>query len=200
MDSIRTVVFMADQRGVGEDLYRCKETGKVYIRQECDEEYVRWLTSNKWIGGYEADCPMREGLELRIAGNDGSPLFRESIVKVPGYSDTVAEKIAPFSWDVISALADEQAKKLGLRSYYEWKEWLLKSANDFGFTGENDSWLYGSTKRGEVEKVEKLSYLGKTVWATAEEETHTVCGKRWTRYEIRSADLMSIEDLCGFLF
>lgn len=49
MDSIRTVVFMADQRGVGEDLYRCKETGKVYIRQECDEEYVRWLTSNKWI-------------------------------------------------------------------------------------------------------------------------------------------------------
>ena len=50
MDSIRTVVFMADQRGVGEDLYRCKETGKVYIRQECDEEYVRWLTSYKWIG------------------------------------------------------------------------------------------------------------------------------------------------------
>ena len=48
MDNIRTVVFMADQRGVGEDLYRCKETGKVYIRQECDEEYVRWFTSEKW--------------------------------------------------------------------------------------------------------------------------------------------------------
>lgn len=92
MDSIRTVVFMADQRGVGEDLYRCKETGKVYIRQECDEEYVRWFTSEKWRGGYEASCPMREGLELRIVDKDGSLLFRESIVKAPGYSDTVAEK------------------------------------------------------------------------------------------------------------
>ena len=117
MDSIRTVVFMADQRGVGEDLYRCKETGKVYIRQECDEEYVRWLTSNKWIGGYEASCPMREGLELHIVGKDGSPLFRESIVKAPGYSDTVAEKIAPFSWEAIGAMAGEQAMKLRLRDY-----------------------------------------------------------------------------------
>lgn len=141
MDNIRTVVFMVDQRGVGEDLYRCKETGKVYIRQECDEEYVRWFTSEKWRGGYEASCPMREGLELRIVGKDGSPLFRESIVKAPGYSDTVAEKIAPFSWEIIRALAAEQAQKLGLRSYDEWKDWLLKSAEEIGFDGEKDSLL-----------------------------------------------------------
>lgn len=200
MNNIRTVVFMADQRGVGEDLYRCKETGSVYIRQECDEEYVRWLTSSKWAGGYEADCPMREGLELHIVGKDGSPLFRESIVKAPGYSDTVAEKIAPFSWEIIRALADEQAKKLGLRGYCEWKEWLLRSSDDAGFDGENDDWLYWKVERGKVEKVTKLFYLGKTVWLTAQNETHTICGKRWTRYEIRSADLMEVEYLCGFIF
>ena len=200
MDNIRTVVFMADQRGVGEDLYRCKETGSVYIRQECDEEYIRWLTSSKWAGGYEADCPMREGLELRIVGKDGSPLFRESIVKAPGYSDTVAEKIAPFSWEIIRALADEQAKKLGLRGYYEWKEWLLKPAEEIGFDGEKDTWLYVKVKRGPVEKIAKLSYLGKTAWLTVQNEMHTVCKKRWTRYEIRPADLMAVEYLCGFTF
>lgn len=97
---------------------------------------MRWLTSNKWIGGYEASCPMREGLELHIVGKDGSPLFRESIVKAPGYSDTVAEKIAPFSWEAIGAMAGEQAMKLRLRDYYGWKEWLLKSADEVGFTGE----------------------------------------------------------------
>ena len=200
MDNIRTVVFMADQRGVGEDLYRCKETGKVYIRQECDEEYVRWFTSEKWRGGYEASCPMREGLELRIVGKDGWPLFRESIVKAPGYSDTVAEKIAPFGWEIIRALAAEQAQKLGLRSYDEWKDWLLKSAEEIGFDGEKDTWLYAKVERGPVEKITKLSYLGKTVWLTAQNETHTVCGKRWTSYEICSADLMTVEELCGFTF
>lgn len=200
MDSIRTVVFMADQRGVGEDLYRCKETGKVYIRQECDEKYVRWLTSEKWRGGYEASCPMREGLELHIVGKDGSPLFRESIVKAPGYSDTVAEKIAPFSWEAIREMADEQAKKLGLRDYYEWKDWLLKSAEEIGFDGEKDTWLYAKVEHGPVEKIAKLSYLGKTVWLTAQNETHTACGKRWTCYEIYSADLITVEELCGFTF
>ncbi len=200
MDSIRTVVFMADQRGVGEDLYRCKETGKVYIRQECDEEYVRWFTSEKWRGGYEASCPMREGLELRIVDKDGSLLFRESIVKAPGYSDTVAEKIAPFSWEAIRAMAAEQAQKLGLRDYYEWRDWLLKSAEEIGFDGEKDTWLYAKVERDPVEQIAKLSYLGKTVWLTAQNETHTVCGKQWTSYEIRSADLMTIEDLCGFIF
>ena len=200
MDNVRTVMFMADQRGVGEDLYRCKETGKVYIRQECDDEHVRWLTSCKWTGGYEADCPMREGLELQIVDKSGALLHRESIIKVPGYSDTVAEKIAPFSWEAIRALSDEQAKKLGLRSYYEWKEWLLSPANDMGFTGEADTWLYGRVERGNVEKIAKLTYLGKTVWATAQDEVHTVCKKRWTSYEIRSADLMEVEDLCGFKF
>lgn len=200
MDSIRTVVFMADQRGVGEDLYRCKETGKVYIRQECDGEYVCWFTSEKWRGGYEASCPMREGLELRIVGKDESPLFRESIAKAPGYSDTVAEKTAPFSWEAIRVLADEQTQKLGLCGYYEWKEWLLKSAEETGFDGEKDTWLYAKVERDPVEKIAKLSYLGKTVWLTARNEMHTACGKRWTRYEIRSSDLTEVEDLCGFTF
>lgn len=200
MDNIRTVTFIRDQRGVGEDLYRCKETGRVYIRQECDDEYVRWLTSSKWIGGFEADCPLREGLELRIVGKSGSPLFREFIVKTPGYSDTVAGKIAPFSWEAISELANEQAQRLRLRRYEDWKEWLMKSAKESRFTGERDTWLYAKAERDPLEKVAQLSYLGKTAWLTAQKETHTACEKRWTSYEIRSDDLMEVLDICGFSF
>ena len=199
MDSIRTVVFMADQRGVGEDLYRCKETGKVYIRQECDEEYAlaHLQQMDRRLRG---QLPYAGGPGLHIVGKDGSPLFRESIVKAPGYSDTVAEKIAPFSWEAIGAMAGEQAMKLRLRDYYGWKEWLLKSADEVGFTGENDTWLYAKVERGPVEKVAKLSFLGKTVWLACQTERHTDCGKRWISYEIRSEDLMAVEAMCGFDF
>ena len=33
-NQVRTVTFMGDQRGLCEDLYRCKETGRVYITSQ----------------------------------------------------------------------------------------------------------------------------------------------------------------------
>lgn len=200
LNSVRTVLFLNDQRGLGEDLYRCRETGKVYIRQECDDNYVRWFTSSKWIGGYEADCPLREGLELRIVGKDKSPLFLETLSSIPGYADTVAKKIAPFSWEAVKNLSAERAKELGLQGYDDWKNWLLKSASEFEFSGENDNWLYGKSEREPIKKIEKLRYLGKVAWLTSQSEAHSVCNKKWTRFEIRSEDLITVEDLCGFSF
>lgn len=200
MDNIRTVVFVSDQRGLGEDLYRCKENGKVYIRQECDEECVRWLTSNKWIEGYEASCPMREGLEFRIVSEDGTLLFCERVIRADGYVDTVANKIAPFSWEAIDMLAKENSRILHLHGYYEWKDWLLKSAEEIGFEGEDDAWLYAKVERGPVKKIAKLSLLGKIVWLTCRSESHTGCEKQWNCYEIRSSDMMTVEEICGFDF
>src|SRR5699024_3103373 len=103
-------------------------------------------------------------------------------------------------WEAISSLEDEQTKKLGLHGYYEWKDWLMKSANDMGFAGDENIWLYTRIECSNVEKFSKLSYLGKTVWLTAQKEKHIVCEKQWTCYEIRSADLMKTEALCGFMF
>lgn len=113
MENVRTVVLMGEQRGSGEDLFRCKETGKVYIRQECDDDHVRWLTSSKWSGGYEADCPMKEGLEIRISDKAGNVLFVEKIVKEEGYDWTVAKKEAPFSWNAILQAANEIERSSG---------------------------------------------------------------------------------------
>lgn len=200
MENVRTVMFIGEQRGSGEDLFRCKETGKVYIRQECDNEYVRWLTSSKWYGGYEADCPMKEGLEIRISDKAGNTLFTEKIVKAVGYDWTVAKKEAQFSWEAISSIAFEVAREYGLRSYDEWEEWLLEDAKDAGFTGERDTWLYANVEYGKTEKIEKFAVLGKTVYAVKEGASHSVCGKRWTRYEIQSKDMMETLDLCGFTF
>lgn len=77
---VRIVSFMGDQRGLCEDLYRCKETGRVFIRQECDDTHVRWLTASKWREGYEADCHLREGLTLRAVDKSSSrPKLAEGV-------------------------------------------------------------------------------------------------------------------------
>ena len=158
------------------------------------------MRSNKWVGGYEASCPMREGLELRIVDNEGAELFYEHIVKAPGYSDTVAKKIAPFSWEAIGRLAKEQAERLHLRGYYEWKEWLVGHADEADLSRDIDDWIYTRTDRGAVEKIAKLSFLGKSVWLTRQVGFSKDCKKRWSSYEIRSKDLTSVEDVCGFDF
>lgn len=36
-----TVTFMADQRGLGEDLYYCKDTGDVYIRKARNDAHLQ---------------------------------------------------------------------------------------------------------------------------------------------------------------
>lgn len=200
MDNVRTVTFMASQRGVCEDLYRCEETGKVYIRQTCDEDYVRWLTSSKWTGGYEADCPMREGLMIHIVDKAGNLLFQEHISKVDGYSWTVAEKVGPFSWEAISSISDGIAKKYRLRSYEEWEAWLIANKKNDGFIGERDTWLYANVEYGKTKKIAQFNVLGKTVYATVESAVHGICGKRWTQYELRSKDMLDTLDLCGFQF
>lgn len=200
MENVRTMTFMACQSGLAEDLYRCKETGRVYIRQTCNDEYVRWLTSSKLSGGYEAECSLREGLVLHIVDRNGAFLIRESIIKVKGYMYTVAEKIAPFSWEAIKAFADEQAEKHSLRDYEEWKAWLMADAEAARFVGDKDTWMYYHVEYGTTEKVARLDYLGKTAYATVTEATHTICGKKWKCYEIMSADMMDVEALCGYAF
>ena len=196
---VRTVVFIGDQRWNGEDLFRCKETGAVYVRQECDKEYVRWLTANKWTGGYEADCPMREGLELHIADKAGRLLYREPVVKVEGYMDTVARKIAPFSWEAIRTIAKEAAEKYKLQDDETWRTWLLADKPaDPGQYIEN--WLFGELKRGKPVKLERVSLLGKEVLLVAVDEEHLVCEKKWKTIEIRDKSLTECLGICGFDF
>ena len=116
-NDVRIVSFIGDQSGLCEDLYRCKETGRVFIRQECDDTHVRWLTASKWRGGYEADCHLREGLMLRAVDKSGNVLFEEVTFQEEGVTGTWAQKVGPFSWEPPKALAKEYEQRLDLRTY-----------------------------------------------------------------------------------
>lgn len=138
-NDVRAVSFMGDQRGLCEDLYRCKETGRVFIRQECDDAHVRWLTASKWQGGYEADCHLKEGLRLRVVDKKGTILFEETIIQEDGVTSTWAQKVGPFSWEPPNALAKEYEQRLNLRSYEARKAWLMAEAELSGFAGYADN-------------------------------------------------------------
>ncbi|MBE6954493.1 MAG: hypothetical protein E7449_01100 [Ruminococcaceae bacterium] len=191
----RTLKFYANQDA--EDLYRCIETGAVFVRQPCDNEHVRWLTSSKWSGGYEADCPLREGLVLRAIDRIGQPLFQETIIKVDGYMDTVAEKIAPFSYEAIRNLAKDIADRYKLTHYYDWKAWLMKDADAAGYNGYYENWIFDAEYE-KPEKIEKLNFLGETVWAVKQRATHCKCGNVWYNYEIRTVDMFDCLAICGY--
>lgn len=200
MDNLRTVVFMTDQRGNCEDLYRCKETGKVYIRQESgDDGHVRWLTSSRWHGGYEADCPMKEGLILRAVDKSGKVLFEERLIKEEGVTGTWAVKIGPFSWEAVNALAEEIAKQYGLRTYEEWKSWLLADMQaDSKIYPEN--WLFAMVDREPPIILARMDFLGVKAYAVYLWEKHTACGKSWNCFEIRDSALDTCLAICGYQY
>lgn len=192
----RTVTFMSSKRGTCEDLYRCQETGKVYIRQQCDEGHVRWLTTSK---DYEADSPMRKGIVIRAVDKADATLFVEEIVKDEGVDSTWAVKDGPFSWEAIEALAEEVRSQNDLTAYEEWKAWLLVDMPENAKVYP-DNWCFDMTDRGPVKKLARMDFLGVTVFATSQELKHSACGKSWVIYEIRDADLSSCLALCGFKY
>ena len=197
-NQVRTVTFMGDQRGLCEDLYRCKETGRVYIRKECDDSHVRWLTAIKWTGGYEADCHMRSGLAIRVCDKAGNVLFEESLFEQEGVTGTWAHKNGPFSWEAIAALAEECEKKFGLCTYEEWKGWLMADAKLCGFEGYSDNWLFAMAEREALKKISEVSFLGVTAYITVQEEKHKACGKSWLCYEVKDAGLDCTLAICGY--
>lgn len=189
-----TVRYFASQSA--EDLYRCAESGAVFVRQPCDDEYVRWLTSSKWQGGYEASFPLRDGVIIRAVDSVGNLLFCETVKKADGYADTVAEKTGPFSYEAIEALATDIAKRFNLASYYDWKNWLLKEAEAAGYDGYCDNWLYDAEYEALV-KIAKMDFLGVSVYVISQRAKHRKCGKAWTDYEIRTVDLSTCVAICG---
>lgn len=190
-----TVRYFASQSA--EDLYRCTESAAVFVRQPCDDKYVRWLTSSKWKGGYEASCSLREGIKLRVVDGAGNLLFCERVVKADGYMDTVAEKTGAFSREAITALTEDITKRFALASYDDWKGWLMKEAEAAGYEGYYDNWLYDNEYDALV-KIAKMDFLGVSVYATKQTARHCKCGKVWTEYEIRTADLSTCVAICGF--
>lgn len=170
---------------------------KVYCRQRCDQTHIRWLSTSKWAGGYEADCPIREGIQFLIVGAEGEPLYRETVVKEIGYSDTVAVKEFDFFDDWIKKLQQEIAEKNCLLSHANWRAYLCS------FLGANnreylDNWLYCNSVETDVELKDQSSYLGNNVSLIRRSYLHTPTGRRYSRYNLESSDLVSCYAICGY--
>lgn len=99
--NVRHATFYGSQRGVCEDLYRIRENGHVVVRQQMgrSDDRVRWLTASKWQGGYEADCPFKDGLMIQILDASGSVIAIESTYHTEWNGGGLADKELPFSWE-----------------------------------------------------------------------------------------------------
>ena len=82
-EDIRTVRFVGMQGT--DELFRCIENKKVYIRRRYEEQYAEWLTTTSWSGGYEPDCHIRSGVSFRLVDRKGNEVFTEKVEQIPGY-------------------------------------------------------------------------------------------------------------------
>lgn len=194
---IRTVHYIGTQSA--EDLYQCYENGRVYVRQPCGSGKVRWLSSVKWRGGYEADCPLKDGLTIRVVDKNLNTLFEETLTRVEG-CDTVAEKAYGFSYEELKKIAHRVSEQLNLRSYNDWKNWLIKDTGKFGYTGYADNWIFCEVNYERSETLFQYEYLGQTVYVTLEKATHKISGKTWSCIEIKDAYKSEVLELCGYQF
>lgn len=195
--NIRKVRYAGTQSA--EDLYRCVETGRVYARQICDKQHVRWLTTSRWSGGYEPSMPIKAGLVMQIVDNACTPLFDETIFRKDGYSDPVAEKKAPFWREAVKEQAKNLAENMNLSDHKQWWAWLMAEADALGYKGEPDNWLYCDTVSGDKAKtIGHVQILGESLCITSQTVLHTACGKSWEIIEIRYAGLNQIEEICGY--
>lgn len=197
-EDVRTVHFMSEQNA--EDLYRCNENGRVYVRQRCDDDCVRWLTSVKWREGYEASAPMREGMILRIVDPRGKVLYEETLVHENGYCDTVAKKKAPFSDEAIKQQAKAVAEQANLRSYVEWKTWMMRYAREHKYTGYSENWCFAEVEYSKPRTLFNFEYLGVPAYCIAEDAVHKISGQKWTCIEIRDKSKQTVLEICGYQF
>lgn len=196
--NIRSVCFMRRQDAV--DLYRCQDEGKhnrVYARMSCGDGTVKWLTTSRWSGGYEPDCPMKAGLELRIVDGDGSLLFTEVIEHGDESRDNYAVSKAPMSRDEEKRIAHTWAEKHSLLPYEEWRKNLLQARNLYAPSEIADHWLYCYANTISTAKESIVDALGRRLYVECCEMEHTTSHQRWKVYMLKQDNYTNLE-ICGY--
>ncbi len=193
---ILTVQFR-DNQGA-EDLYWCPETKKMYIRQPANvDSIVFWLTSQKWTGGYEADCPIKEGITMRVVDRSGTVLFEETLVKDEWNGGTSAKKVGDFAYEAINKIAEKMSE--GLSTYDEWKDLLKKEKEKSGDTDYLDNWMYCYCNLIKETALGSDHYLGKKVYLVKRKYEHTKCDAKWTEFAVLTDDKLDYLAIAGYL-
>ena len=186
----------------GEDLFVCVEgkfKNKVYARQEANvDTIVFWCTTCKWQGGYEADCPIKEGITMTVLDASGNELFSETLEKDEWNGGTSAKKKGMFSREWFSFVSDEFAKAHNLASYNEWKAVMLEDKKEYGNQDYDDNWLFWLSRTVKEESIGKVEYLEGPLRIYRQRREHTVSGRKWIEYEIRKQGDDVCLALCGY--
>lgn len=195
MSNIRKVVYKESQGA--EDLFWCRATNRIYIRQPTnDKSKVVWLTSSKWTGGYEASCPMREGLTMRVVDRAGNILFEEKIEKLNDAGDTYARKNGDFASEAIQRLAAEFGDSLS--SHKEWRSWLLADKEKYRCADYDDNWLYSMSVVENLRIIGTRFFLGKKAYLAEQKCRHEVSDKKWCEYLVLAEDKLPVYALAGY--
>lgn len=198
-DRILTVIFKATQDA--EDLFYCKETKKVYARQPSNvNEIVFWRTTCKWTGGYEADCPIRAGITMRVVDNSGDVLFEEKLEKDAWNGGTSAKKVGEFSRESINRICSTYATEHALVSYEEWKKWLSADTEKFQYKYYVENWLFWERFELERTTVANVCILGEPYKVVCFKYKHRISGKIWEETEVYDNEERICEGICGYKF
>lgn len=184
-----------------EELYKGVETKRVYVRQPANVDKICfWFSSNKWQGGYEADCPIKAGIQMVVVDSSGEELFREVLEEDNWNSGTSAKRTAPFLDDAIRYYAAEKAAHLLLAPYEQWAKWLYEFSKEYGYNGYRDNWLHCEYDVLKSEVIEEIKILGKTYQLIRQECKHKICNKYWTVVFAQEKFGYECERICGYIF
>ena len=174
---------------------------KVYARQRSnDKGIVFWCTVNKWIGGYEASCPLREGITMQVVDERRKVIFRETLQKDEWNGGTSAKKEGLFSDELMDEIARKVEEKYGLKTYEQWKKWLNVFSTKYEYCGYSDNWLFCMNNEQNSECLGSHDYFGKPIYLYKTKCVHKVCGAKWEVFEIRYSGEDLCLALCGFRF
>ena len=183
-----------------EDLYvSVDKPHRVYARQEANvDDIVFWHSTSKWVGGYEADCPIREGIAFCVVDRDDKVLFEEVMRNDTWNGGTSAVKKGPFYNEVLKALADEFEKEHGLVPYEVWRDALVADKEKHGYSGYRDNWMYWETERLEKKVLGETKILGEKCFYVEEHMKHKIYGREWMEYLLMDKDKELTLALCGY--
>lgn len=194
--SFRTVHFLHRQDAV--DLYRCIENRRVYARiAGPSNTTVRWLTTSPCGSGFEPDSPLKAGLRIVIVDAYVRTLFTEDVQTEGPDQDSLAKKMAPFSWEAEKALASDWAEKKHLIPHEQWRRTLASLRDQHSPSDDLDNWCYCSTKTVKRNTATVEDPLGRRLYVECCELEHSQCSLRWKVYTLKKDPLMPLE-ICGY--
>lgn len=183
-----------------EDLYvSVDKPHRVYARQEANvDDIVFWHSTNKWVGGYEADCPIREGIAFCVVDRDDKVLFEEVMRNDTWNGGTSAAKKGPFYNEALKALADEFEQGNGLASYEEWRDALVADKEKHGYAGYRDNWMYWETECLKKKVLGETNVLGDKCFYVEEHMKHKISGREWMECLLMDKNKEFTLALCGY--